>query len=146
MQDDIKDAIGRTVQRLARPQIAPPDDSILRVAVLYDDAGDLSEQVRESGLEVVYVLTTDGVPSTVGADLNELVPTFDWLCVNLPEGAHGEALSFALRFLRLMRPHIFLLGSRDEIGDEFLQTVQDRTRQLGYNASWNDRFIVGALT
>lgn len=146
MQDDIMDAIGRTLQRLVRPRVAPPDDSVLRAAVLYDDAGDLAQEVQDGGLEVVYTLATADVPSTVGADLVELVPPFDWLCTNVPAGAEQEALSLTLRFLRLMRPHIFMLDGQGDYGDDFLQTVQDRTRQLGYNVEWSSRFIVGALT
>ncbi len=134
MQDDFEETIGRTLDALLRPRVAAPDDSVLRVAVLYDDAGDLRQYARDKGLEVVYTLESGDVPSTVGADIStyDLVPPFDLLAVNLPDGARAEAFSLALRFLRVRRPRIFMLASRSEIGVEFLQNVRDRTRILRY--------------
>ena len=145
MDDDIQDAIGNTLDALMRPRTPPSPDGVLRVADLFSDAGNLGSAAREAGLEVVY---THQSGETVG-DISgyDQIPPFDLLTVNLHDGECEEAFAFALRFLRVRRPVAFLLASVSEtdVDDDFVRTVQEETRRLGYRVDGNHGFIVGTL-
>ena len=141
--DSFQEAIGNTLDALVRPRVVPPADGVLRVAVLRseDTGARLAEHAELAGLRVVYVNQGE----TVG-DISDqsVVPPFDLLAVNLPDGDWGEAFSFALRFLRVRRPVAFIL-----MGDgasEFAPQAQERTRQLGYRVDGNGDFTVGTLS
>ena len=140
--DSFQDTIGNTLDALVRPRVAPAADGVLRVAVLRsEDTGvRLTERVELAGLRVVYVNQGE----TVG-DISDqsVVPPFDLLAVNMPDGDWGEAFSFALRFLRVRRPVAFILTG-DGAG-EFAPQAQERTRRLGYRVDGNGDFIVGTL-
>ena len=145
MDDDIQDSIGNTVDALLRPHTPPSPSGVLRVADLFSDVSDLGDVARSIGLEVVY---THQLGETVG-DISghDRIPPFDMLTVNLPDGVREEAFTFALRFLRVRRPVAFLLASASEtdVDDDFLLTVQKKTRRLGYRVDGNRDFIVGTL-
>ena len=148
MDENVWDAIRDTLRAMARPTTSPASDGIPRVALLYADLGDFDR--ADAKLSVVYRHQTTDTQSLIGADIasHDLIPPFDVLCVNLPNSQENDALSFALRFLRVRRPEMFLLLSVNQEllqADEFLHMVRDRTHVLGYRVYGNDHVVVGML-
>ena len=144
MTDDIRDTIGDTLDALVRPQTVPSPDGVLRVAVLRSgDTGEgLAEYAKLTGLRVVYVNQSEEV-----GDISDqsVIPPFDLALADVPTDGWEGTFGFVLRFLRVRRPVAFILASRCEIGTEFLRTIQDRTRGLGYCVDGNSGFVVGTL-
>ena len=94
-------------------------------------AGELLQAVEDVGLEVVY----SREPSTPTEDVDfDIVPDFDFLTVNLPDGmARGDALVYALRFLRVRRPTAFVfVGGPDIMASGSMTRIRGRIEQLGY--------------
>ena len=139
MDDTLHDAIGGTVDALLRPRTPLPPSHVLRVAVCGDGDGALALVVRDAGLVVAYA-PAPGVPIGDISDQSH-VPPFDILAA----GAREEAFAFALRFLRVRRPVAFVLVGQDDIEAEFLGSVQEQTRRLGYRVDGRGAFVVGAL-
>lgn len=139
VDDTLHDAIGGTVDALLRPRTPLPPSRVLRVAVCDDGDGALALAARDAGLVVAYA-PAPGVPVGDISDQSR-IPPFDLLIA----GAREEAFAFALRFLRVRRPVAFILAGGDSIEAEFLGSVQERTRRLGYRVDGRDAFAVGAL-
>lgn len=145
MPEDVWDAIGNTLRGLLRPTTTPTPDGVIRAAVLYADLGNFHREDRE--VTVVYRHQSGEDVDDISS--RDLIPDFDVLAVNLPDGAEANAFSFALRFLYVRRPSIFLLLPATQIelpqADEFLYQVRDRTRRMGYRVHSNQAVIVGML-
>ena len=70
---------------LLKPEQEPSPSATLRVADLYPNTGELSQVVRDAGLDVVYAHEPDS-----SGKLNfDRIPDFDFLTVTLPSGAEG---------------------------------------------------------
>lgn len=139
----------------------PPEPSdTLRVADLFCGAGELSQAARRAGVEVVYAEDPDAKARRVytadtgirAAPRREKIPfdrisEFDILTVRLPDGSEEQAFGRALRFLRIRRPHAFVLAGDGADDGEFLRLVWEKTHQLGYEISANrgrSAYVVGA--
>ena len=143
MDDTLHDTIGGTVDALLRPRTPLPPSRVLRVAVCGDEDGALALAARDAGLVVAYA-PAPGVPVGDISDQSR-IPPFDLLTANLPDGAQEDVFAFALRFLRVRRPVAFVLAGQGGIEAEFLESVQERTRRLGYRVDGRGTFAVGAL-
>ncbi|MXZ90042.1 MAG: hypothetical protein F4W95_10615 [Chloroflexi bacterium] len=129
---------GNTLRDLLR--LESDESDMPRVAVLFSDLDDMS--VESQGLPVVYRHQT-------GDDVEDLslggaIPAFDILCAHLPTHLYAESFAFALRFLRVRRPSMFLLISEESAGAD-LDQIQERTARLGYQVHTNDSAVVGML-
>ncbi len=143
--DGFQDAIGNTLDALVRPRTPMPASEILRLADLYSDAGNLADAARDVGLEVVYTHQSGEIVDDISA--HDLIPPFDLLAVNMPDGDWEETFGFVLRFLRVRRPVAFILADveGDDMEAEFLASVQDKTQRLGYRVYGQRTFIVGVI-
>ena len=125
------DTLHSVVDALFGPTPIYEHSATLRVAVLYDASGELLQAVEDVGLEVVY----SREPSIPTEDVDfDIVPDFDFLTVNLPDGmAVGDALVYALRFLRVRRPTAFVfVGGPDIMASGSMTRIRGRIEQLGY--------------
>jgi hypothetical protein len=126
---------------LLKPESTP--SATYRVADLYSGTGEISEAVREVGLDVVWRHQPDDRDNPDFAQ----IPDFDILTATLPDDQRA-GLERALRFLRVRRPWAFVLVGEEEDA-EFLWRLQDKTHRLGYeiNRTSGDglAFLIGTL-
>ena len=154
----------QVLNQVFRPMPAPPSGKV-RVAHIFCGAGVHSQVAIEVGFDVVYAEEPDAearaayaenlglLPqNTARAVSFKQVPTFDMLLVSLPNSAdeREKAVSYALRFLHIRRPRVFLIVGKGEGQEEALEQVERGTDPMGYtvdvlcSATEGQFFLVGA--
>lgn len=153
----------RFLNQVFRPMPTAPSDTV-RVAHIFCAKGEHSQIANEAGLNVVYAEEPDEEARDAYADNLGLtpqkisraidfkqVPPFDVLLVSLPKSEREKAISYALRFLHIRRPRVFLMVGDEEGQEEALGQVEKGTDPMGYAVDLADSvsdgqfFVVGAL-
>ena len=154
----------RFLNQVFRPMPTAPSDTV-RVAHIFCGKGEHSQTANEAGLNVVYAEEPDAETRDVYADNLGLtpqkisraidfkqVPPFDVLLVSLPESEGEKAISYALRFLHIRRPRVFLMIGDGEGQEEALGQVEKGTDPMGYavdlagSVNGGQFFMVGTLS
>ena len=131
----------RTVRNLFRPiSPTPPPSGRLRMAVLYSADFGLTESLKDVGLEVVY----DCQPESAGIPDFEQIPEFDLLIVEMFQTGYKwrTVFRYAMRFLRVRRPFVFIVAVGERPSDELLAHVREQTGPLGYTAGADDTGLI----
>ena len=161
MTDGLPEDFPRIMNQVFRPMPTPGDT--VRVAHIFCGKGEHSQIAREVGLDLVYAEEPDEearkvfagnlglIPQNIAKAIDfKQMPDFDVLLVSLPEGERENAISYALRFLHIRRPRVFLMVGDGEGQEEALALVEKGTEPMHYAAAAGSRekgqfYVVGTL-